>query len=186
MAIIQSVPTPRTSTTNPTQMINNSWWYSSGNIYYPNYGLPNCTCYCYGRIGEILGHFETRLPSGDGGQWYPNAVLQGLLPVGSDPAAGAVACWYDPNGIYLGHVAVVEYVNDDGSIFTSNSGYPDNYFWTATLTRSSGYRENWMISRGYQLQGFIYAYDMPPSSDNDALLFLALRRRRIDFNPWRN
>ena len=164
MAIIQSVPTPRTSTTNPTQMINNSWWYSSGNIYYPNFGLPNCTCYCYGRIGEILGHFETRLPSGNAGNWYPNAVGQGLLPLGSEPAAGSVICWYDPNGIYLGHVAVVEYVNDDGSIFTSNSGYPDNYFWTATLTRASGYRENWMISRGYQLQGFIYAYDMPPSS----------------------
>ena len=60
-------------------------------------------------------------------------------------------------------MAVVEYVNDDGSIFLSNSGYPDNYFWTCTVTQSSGYRENWMISRGYQLQGFIYAYDMPPT-----------------------
>ena len=186
MAIIQSVPVPRTSTTNPTNMSGNPWWYSSGNPFYPNYPLPNCTCYAYGRVGEICGAFNTNIPLGNAGTWYPTAEAQGILPVGQEPAAGAIICWYDPNGNNLGHVAIVEYVNDDGSIFTSNSGYPSDYFWTKTLTRSSGYIDSWMISRDYVCQGFIYTYDMPPVSEDDALLLLALRRRRIDFNPWRN
>ena len=156
--------TPRTSITVPTAMAGNPWWYSNGNIFYAaGYGLPNCTCYSYGRVGEILGAFETRLPSGDAGTWYPTIQLNGALPIGSTPALGAVICWYDPNGVWAGHCAIVEEIRANGDLYCSNSGYPDNYFWMSTLTQASGYRENWMISRGYQFQGFIYCYDLPPA-----------------------
>lgn len=157
--------TPRTSTTVPTAMQNNSWWYSSGNIYYPTYGLPNCTCYCYGRIGEILGHFETRLPGGDGGQWWPNAVAQNRLPLGQTPALGAIACYADLNGVYLGHVSVVEEIDSSGRIRTSNSGYPSSYFWYSGWLTAGDYTESWMHQGGrdYYCQGFIYAYEVPSS-----------------------
>lgn len=154
---------PRTSTTSPTPMQNNPWWYSTGNKYYPNYPLPNCTCYCYGRVGEFMGAFDTRVPNGNGGEWYPNAVAAGELQVGQVPQLGAIACYYDPSGVYLGHVSIVEEVDENWRIRTSNSGYPDTYFWyTDWLSYDDGYLENWMIQRGYEFQGFIYPYDTPP------------------------
>lgn len=147
---------------NANGIYNNPWWYDSGNIYYPSYQLPNCTCYCYGRYAEILGKFYP-LPSADGGGWYSAATN---FKRGQLPQLGAIACWYSPNGKYAGHVAVVEQINSNGDIVTSNSGYyrpintyppsTKNYFWTEVCNKSNGYRSSWMISRGYQLAGFIY------------------------------
>lgn len=182
---------PRLSTLTPTDMTNNPWWYSSGNKYYASgYGLPNCTCYCYGRVGEYLGAFDTRVPNGDGGQWYPNAVAAGELPVGGEPALGAIACWYDPGGYYAGHVAIVEDIQDNGNtLILSNSGWvrpippsdPFN-FWTATVTRDYNYTETWARARGYVLQGFIYTYQEPtppppppPTRRNGLPIWMLLR-----------
>lgn len=152
-------------------MYNSPWWYSTGNIYYPNYQLPNCTCYCYGRWGELYGAFQN-LPSANGGDWYRRATN---FKRGNTPQLGAIACWYSPTGSYAGHVAVVEQITSNG-IVTSNSGYfrpiasnpPDttNYFWTETCMESNGYRSGWMISRGYQLAGFIYN-DLEPVNPGD-------------------
>ena len=154
---------PRLSTSSPTVMQNNPWWYSSGNRFYAaGYGLPNCTCYCYGRTGEITGAFNTDLPYGDGGTWYNYIVSRGIIPVGSEPKLGAIACWYDPNGVYAGHVAQVEEISADRNTITlSNSGYPSNYFWTASVTRANNFTEQWALNRGYVLQGFIYVYNDP-------------------------
>ena len=156
---------PRTSTTSPTAMQGNPWWYSTGNKYYPGFPLPNCTCYCYGRVGEFMGAFDTRVPSGDGGQWYPNAVAAGELQVGQVPQLGAIACYYDTTGQFRGHVSIVEEVDENWRIRTSNSGYPDVYFWYSNwLSYEDGYLESWMTQGGrhYAFQGFIYPYDTPP------------------------
>ena len=83
---------------------NSPWWYSSGNIYYSAYQLPNCTCYCYGRYAEILGEFKA-LPQANAGDWYRLATA---FNRGQTPALGAIACWYSPNAAYYGHVAVVD------------------------------------------------------------------------------
>ena len=48
-------------------MLNNFYWYSDNPFYQSNYGLPNCTCYAYGRFWEIsdpkrikeICHFRT-------------------------------------------------------------------------------------------------------------------------------
>lgn len=133
-------------------MQGNPWWYSSGNIFYPNFGLPNCTCYAYGRWGEIRNEFAN-LPGGDAGTWY-NSVTG--FEKGQTPKLGAIACYHDPNGVRPGHVSVVEAI-ENGNISTSNSGWNGPYFWYAeNLTPASGYRESWIISYGYVLQGFIY------------------------------
>lgn len=139
---------------NSNGMANNPWWYSSGNIYYASgYGLPNCTCYAYGRYAEIHGEFAA-LPSGDGGQWYDAAIG---FNRGSTPKLGAIACYKSRSGQYAGHVAVVEVINDDGSIITSNSAYNGTYFFTNTVYASDGYVAGWMTTnRDYYCQGFIY------------------------------
>ena len=166
--------TPRLSTSSPTEMLNNPWWYSNGNTYYSyGAGLPNCTCYCFGRAAEIDGAFNYGLPQyNNGGEWFDWVVNNQTLPTGQTPALGAIACWYDPNGIYLGHVATVEEIDPGtGMVAFSNSGYPSNYFWISHVDSSTGYREPWMISRGYQLKGFIY---LPPYVPMNRALWLSM------------
>lgn len=150
-------------------MLNSPYWYSTDNPYYPTNQLPNCTCYCYGRVYEITQQNPTYLPRGNGGQWYPKAVQSGLT-VGSTPALGAIACWYDPTGYRAGHVAIVERILANGDIITSNSGYErpvdynsSLYFWTETCYASNGYRSSWEANWGYVLQGFIYLTLTPVS-----------------------
>ena len=132
----------------------NPWWYSSGNVFYASgYGMPNCTCYAYGRFAEIRNAFAA-LPTGDAGSWY-DAVVG--FNKGRWPRLGAVACYASESGKYAGHVAIVEVINEDGSIVTSNSAYRGTYFWTETVTPADGYCSDWMKrNRDYYCQGFIY------------------------------
>lgn len=180
---------PRTSTTSPTPMQDNPWWYSTGNIYYPRFGLPNCTCYNFGRVAEYQGAFNYNLPGGNGGEWYPNAVAAGILPVGTIPVLGAIACYADRNGVYLGHVSIVEEIDANYNIRTSNSGYPSSYFWYSGWLAAGDYTESWMHQGGrdYYFQGFIYPGEVPPApGEDEELLLMLLRRRRSEFTPWRN
>lgn len=168
---------PFTPRLDDTGMLNNPWWYSSGNIFYPDYGLPNCTCYAYGRYAEIRNAFAP-LPGNDAGDWYDNATA---FSRGSAPALGAVACYTSPSGQFPGHVSIVEEIAPDGTLTTSNSGWGGPYFWTATVTPSGGYLESWMRSGGrdYVFQGFIYNDTQPtPSIIQKAWLWEYLKRRR--------
>lgn len=130
----------------------NYWWYDRANIYYPAHQLPNCTCYCYGRWGEIRGAFAD-LPGYDAKYWFDAATN---FERGSVPQLGAIACYGYDGTEYAGHVAVVEVINNDGSITLSNSGYPDSFFWVETVRPEEGWLENYMIPRNYYFQGFIY------------------------------
>lgn len=139
---------------NSNGMQGNPWWYSSGNPFYASgYGLPNCTCYAYGRYAEIRNGFAN-LPTGDGKDWYANATA---FERGSVPKLGAVVCYGSTSGNYGGHVAIVEQINSDGSIVTSNSAYHGTYFFLNTVYPADNYLPSWATtSRDYYLQGFIY------------------------------
>lgn len=139
-------------------MLNSIYWYSDTNPFYPTgYGLPNCTCYAWGRFWEICGESKVpTLPTGNGGEWWDS--VKGY-EVGSTPKLGAVLCLGQPNG--AGHVGVVEQIKENGDIVTSNSGYsrPASYddplyFFLDTNKKSENYVPSWAI--GYYFQGFIY------------------------------
>lgn len=162
-----------------TGMLNNPWWYSNGNIFYAaGYGLPNCTCYAYGRYAEVRQDWAP-LPGGDAGDWYDSASS---FPRGIAPQLGSVACYTSPSGQFPGHVSIVEVIHGDGSLTTSNSGYGGPYFWTAIVTPGNGYLEPWMRSGGrdYIFQGFIYtsAQPIPTGSGIPAWLLAKIRKRR--------
>lgn len=141
-------------------MVGSPWWYSSGNPYYtPEYMLPNCTCYAYGRYAEVRGAFHD-LPPGNAGQWYAPATMDALgLRYGSTPQLGAIACWYDPTEHYAGHVAIVEEIKDL-QIITSNSGYKrpaaasDTGFYVQRV--NPPYNLYYHSGYPYTFQGFIY------------------------------
>ena len=143
-------------------MANNFHWYSNDNPYEATgYGMPNCTAYAWGRFWEIgdpgnTGAHKpdpTELPGYYSGQAWWNRVDTSVYQKGQIPALGAVICF---TGGTDGHVAIVEVINSDGSIVTSNSAYGGPYFYTQTLYPNNFY--SWTSTGGnlYTCQGFIY------------------------------
>lgn len=138
-------------TTAPTEA--DGWYYADNPFYQYNYGMPNCTCYAWGRFAELLGSAPA-LSWGNAENWYGHA--DGYAR-GKTPRVGAVICWRkgqagnSDDG--AGHVAIVEQVNADGSIVTSESGWKSATFWWRTHRNDDG---NWGQSSAYTFQGFIY------------------------------
>ena len=140
--------TPRLS---DAGMANNRLWYSDNPFYTNGYGLPNCTCYCWGRFWEIAGGgSDTRpnLSTGNAEDWW--GASDGYSR-GSTPALGATLCLADGPYSGEGHVATVEEIFPDGSITVSESAWGYYYFKTERL-----YPPYYLTATGYIFQGFIY------------------------------
>lgn len=89
--------------------------------------LPNCTSWAWGRAYEIMGEEPLRF-SGDAGNWWNNYTKEELEVAGYSksqiPTYGAIACWQDlKDPTSMGHVAIVEDIDEDGNITISESGY---------------------------------------------------------------
>lgn len=113
--------------------------------------LSNCTSYAWGRFLEIMHDYDksakNKIQMFNAGQWYSSS--NDGYARGKTPQLGAVLCMGEPGA--AGHVAIVEKINDDGSIVTSESGWNNaSVFWTSTR-----YPPNYCRSP-YYFQGFIY------------------------------
>lgn len=126
--------------------------------------LANCVGYAAGRFNEIIGAgtFAYFQYPPDAENFYDTAIAQGLA-VGQEPKLGALIVWAKGNtgnnADGAGHVAVVEQINADGSITTSESGYGSgSLFWTTKRVKGSG---NWGQSASYRFLGFVYQPEEP-------------------------
>lgn len=125
-------------------------YYADNPFYQSGYGMPNCTAYAWGRFWETSGE-RPRLSLGDAEDWW-DYDADGYER-GQTAKLGAVICWAkgvvgdDSDG--AGHVAIVEQLNADGTILTSNSGYPDTLFYQKLIPAD-------YELAGYRFQGFIY------------------------------
>lgn len=104
--------------------------------------LRNCVGYVVGRWLE-LGAPQLRPINAE--LFIQSAQKDGLT-ISQKPSLGAVAVWQGGStqqaGDGAGHVAVVEQINPDGSIVTSESGYgASKPFWTTK--RVKGANGNW-------------------------------------------
>ena len=136
----------------------NQYYYSNKNVFYKyGYGMPNCTCYAWGRAYEILGK-EPNLCVYSAYVWYDYNLEYGYYPCGTEPKVGAIACWVYSSGT-SGHVAVVEKVEKDKITF-SNSAYGGTEFYltTSPVNDPSDGRESWIF------QGYIYIGDFEGSA----------------------
>ena len=129
--------------------------------------LPNCTAYAWGRFYEIIGTKPTLLTR-NAEYWFladgNNGYGDDGYKRGTEPALGAVICWQkgEIGGDGAGHVAIVEQINDDGSILTSESGWNSaEKWWLKKRTNSDG---NWGAGSSYKFQGFIYCPAVTPTA----------------------
>ena len=163
----------------------NPYWYSKNPFYLSGYGLPNCTCYAWGRVFEEtdINHDYSNPPTlslSDAENWY--GYTQDGYQRGSTPQLGAVACWADGPFSGDGHVAIVEEINaDTGEITCSNSAYGGQFFYLTHLSPP-----NYLPAAGYVFQGFIYIPNVgagsPIWSNTDQWLFKKIiwRKRKED------
>ena len=130
----------------------NKHYYSDNIFYQCGYGMPNCTCYAWGRAYELLGK-KPKLSTKNAENWY--VANDGYIR-SSIPRIGAIACWRKGkvgNGSDgAGHVASVEEVYSNGDFLASESNYGGEIFRTKIYTKASGYK----ITDAYTFQGFIY------------------------------
>ena len=108
--------------------------------------LPNCVGYAWGRYCEEQGITDCNLSRGDAGNWW---YKNDGYARGSTPKLGAVICWSNPKT--GGHVAIIEKINSNGTLETSNSAYKGKRFYMKTLSPP-----NYYMGSGYTFQGFIY------------------------------
>lgn len=108
------------------------------------YGMPNCVAYAYGRVYELNGE-APEINRGNAGEWWFINKYNGYYESGNEHRLGAVACWSN-------HVAVVESINDDGSLTLSESHWGGNYFNTVTYYDMYSHY-------GQTFYGYIYTYE---------------------------
>lgn len=130
--------------------------------------LANCVGYASGRFNEIYneltghtGHKYTTLNCNAEG--FVNRAKAAGLEVGMTPRPGAIMVWQ--KGATLkgsdgaGHVAIVEKVLDNQTVYSSESSYGGKAFFNATRKNTNG---KWGIGgSGYTFIGFVYNPAVP-------------------------
>lgn len=126
--------------------------------------LANCVGYASGRFNEIIN--EARNTTGCtyktlncNAENFPERAISAGLKTGSTPKVGAIIVWQkgslaSKDG--AGHVAVVERINADGSIYVSESGYNSYTFRNTTRSNKNG---RWGQGSAYTFRCFIYLPD---------------------------
>lgn len=141
------------------------WFANPRNAYYPNYQMPNCTCYSWGRVMEIGNLNNLTITAdgflGNGGEWGNYNFLGQTWVKASTPKLGAVAVWTEEGE--AGHCAVVEQINEDGSYICSNSGWYRpidttnwHYFFLTNCTKDNVINYNGSVWGNYTFKTFLY------------------------------
>lgn len=173
--------TPRLTSTG---ISGNPYWYGRNPFYLAGYGLPNCTCYAWGRVWEETDldrdySNPPTLSTGNAEDWW--TYTQDGYQRGATPQLGAVLCLADGPFSGDGHVCVVEEIRGNGDIVCSNSAYGGQFFYLTTLSPP-----DYLPVAGYVFQGFIYIPNVgagsPSWSNRDQWLFKKIiwRKRRED------
>lgn len=116
--------------------------------------LSNCVGYACGRFNEIIGSMNYPYLNCNAENFIERAISAGLS-VANKPSLGGIMVW--KNGTLsgndgAGHVAIVERIDSENQIYTSESSYGSTAFWNQIRTNSNG---RWGLSNGYTFRGCI-------------------------------
>lgn len=128
-------------------------------LYAPANALANCVGYASARFNEIIN-----IARDTGGCTYKTLNCNAInfkeraeaagLKTGSIPRRGAIMCWGNSGA---GHVAIVERVDSNNQVYTSESGWGSSaIFWNQIRTNNNG---RWGCSSNYYFRCFIYLPD---------------------------
>lgn len=139
---------------------------NSKNRYCKGSVLVNCVGYATGRYNAIISNNKCEfLGNTNAENFWALAKKQGLER-GQTPRAGACMVWakgeVGKSSDGAGHVAIVEAVNSNTSVQTSESGWGYTTAYMTNKTRKKG-NGNWGLS-GYTFLGFIYNPQINPYS----------------------
>ena len=117
--------------------------------------LPNCVGYACGRFNEIIGKMEYPYFNCNAEDFikrakdfYPELIIETNI---NKPKIGAIVV-HEGKGSRAGHVYIIEKINSDGSIYTSESSYGSTAFFNATRKKSNNYG----LGINYPFLGYIY------------------------------
>lgn len=118
--------------------------------------LANCVGYANGRFAEIIGKNKIEYQFISNAENFIEHAKRYGLKISDKPTPGGIMVWQKGNTLNpedgAGHVAIVEKVIDDNTIYTSESGYNSTTFWNATRKNTNG---RWGIGAGYSFRGCI-------------------------------
>lgn len=118
--------------------------------------LANCVGYACGRFNEIIGEMKYPYLNCNAEDFIDRAKSFYNLEISSIPTLGGIMVWKKGNthnnSDGAGHVAIVEKIIDENTIYTSESGYGSAYFWNATRKNDNG---NWGMNLSYTFIGCI-------------------------------
>lgn len=119
--------------------------------------LANCVGYASGRFNEIIelarDYHECTYPYFNcNAAYFVDRAIENGFGVSSEPRVGAIMCW--GGGINnCGHVAVVERVDSNNQVYTSESDWGGNAFYNALRNNDNG---RWGLASNFYFRGFIY------------------------------
>lgn len=133
--------------------VNRPWSYSV---------LPNCTGYVHGRWIELANRTTDfdELSFGNAKEYYAGSNVQKSPTVAQE---GAIMVWTNSDN---GHVAIVEKIIDEDTVYTSESDYGDSKKGgTVFVNRTRKRSWNWGTYPGYTntFLGFLYHPSISPS-----------------------
>ena len=146
--------------------------------------LANCVGYACGRFNEIIGTMKYPYLNCNAENFIERAKQYGLQ-VSSKPVLGGIMVWQ--KGATLsgndgaGHVAIVEKIIDNNTIYTSESGYGSSAFWNSTRSNTNG---RWGIGSDYKFRGCIInpsIKDNIPSEPKPDILLMVKKTIRGDY-----
>ena len=116
--------------------------------------LSNCVGYACGRFNEIIGSMKYPSLNCNAENFIERAISAGLS-IANKPSLGGIMVW--KNGTLsgndgAGHVAIVERIDSENQIYTSESSYGSTAFWNQIRTNSNG---RWGLSKNYTFRGCI-------------------------------
>lgn len=116
--------------------------------------LANCVGYASGRFNEIIGTYKYTTLNCNAENFIERAKAAGL-EISNTPTLGGIMVWQKgtlSSSDGAGHVAIVEKIIDDNTIYTSESGYNSKAFWNTTRSKGTG---NWGQASSYKFRGCI-------------------------------
>lgn len=117
--------------------------------------LSNCVGYASGRFNEIIGEYKYKTLNCNAENFIERAKAASLQ-ISDKPTLGGIMVWAKGksgnSADGAGHVAIVESIEDDNRIITSESSYGGQAFYNKTRTNTNG---RWGMGSTYTFRGCI-------------------------------